>query len=109
MPGRYTITKNIHRYLTEGIIFDEDIALSMEDEMFEFLMMGLRLKEGISKKIFIDRFRVSLEDAFNPAIEKNTEKGWLKFSDTHMYPSDEGRLFLHDLLIDFMEVEPVNG
>lgn len=106
---RYTITKNIHRYLTEGIIFDEDIALSTEDEMFEFLMMGLRLKQGIEKKKFYELFSIAPEDAFRHAIEKNTEKGWLKISDTHMYPSDEGRLFLHDLLIDFMEVEPVNG
>jgi oxygen-independent coproporphyrinogen-3 oxidase len=106
---RYTITKNIHRYLTEGIVYDEDIPLTIEDEMFEFVMMGLRLKKGIERRNFIDRFHISVESAFDRAIEKNIEKGWLTFSDTHMVASDDGRLFLHDLLIDFMEVEPVNG
>ncbi|MDP2812851.1 MAG: coproporphyrinogen III oxidase, partial [Erysipelotrichaceae bacterium] len=101
--------KNIHRYLTEGIIFDEDIQLSVTDEMFEFVMMGLRLKKGIELRRFKTRFGISIETVFNKAIEKNIEKGWLIFSDTHVFPSDDGRLFLHDVLIDFMEVEPVNG
>jgi oxygen-independent coproporphyrinogen III oxidase len=101
---RYTITKNIHRYLTEGIVFDEDIRLSKDDEMFEFVMMGLRLKKGIEKARFSDRFGVSIEFAFKDAIGKNLEKGWLILSDTHIFPSDDGRLFLHDLLIDFMEL-----
>ena len=109
MLFRSTITKNIHRYLIEGIVFDEDIQLSIEDEMFEFVMMGLRLKKGIERKSFVDRFYISLEEAFSRAIEKNIEKGWLIFSDTHMVASDDGRLFLHDLLIDFMEVEPIYG
>lgn len=99
---RYTITKNIHRYLTEGPVFDEDIALSETDEMFEFVMMGLRLKKGIERTRFIIRFGISIESIFKEAIQKNIEKGWLILSDTHIYPSDEGRLFLHDLLIDFM-------
>jgi oxygen-independent coproporphyrinogen III oxidase len=106
---RYTITKNIHRYLMEGIVYDEDIQLSVEDEMFEFVMMGLRLQSGIERKRFVERFNISMEDAFKFAVNKNIEKGWLNFSDTHIHPSNEGRLFLHDLLIDFMEVEPVNG
>jgi oxygen-independent coproporphyrinogen III oxidase len=99
---RYTITKSIHRYLTEGPVFDENIVLSEIDEMFEFVMMGLRLKKGIERKRFSDRFGISIESVFNEAIQKNIEKGWLILSDTHVYPSDEGRLFLHDLLIDFM-------
>lgn len=106
---RYTITKNIHRYLTEGIVFDEEIMLSEDDEMFEFVMMGLRLKKGIELSRFRNRFGISIETVFEKAIKKNTEKGWLIFSDTHIYPSENGRLFLHDLLIDFMEIEPVNG
>ncbi len=102
---RYTVSKNIHRYLSEGIRYDEEIVLSLEDEMFEFVMMGLRLKAGIERKIFSDRFAKDIPDVFFGAIEKNTKKGWLKLSDTHLTASAEGRLFLHDLLIDFMEVE----
>ncbi len=101
---RYTVTKNIHRYLTEGIVFDEDIRLSTVDEMFEFVMMGLRLKKGIEKVRFSDRFGVTIEVVFKDAIVKNIEKGWLILSDTLIFPSDDGRLFLHDLLIDFMEI-----
>lgn len=99
---RYTITKNIHRYLIEGPVLDEDITLSETDEMFEFVMMGLRLKKGIEFKRFVNRFGISIESVFKEAIQKNIEKGWLIISDTHVFPSDEGRLFLHDLLIDFM-------
>lgn len=102
---RYTVTKNIHRYLTEGIVFDEEIHLTKEDEMFEFLMMGLRLAEGIGLARFYNIFGIDLLSVFHPVIEKNLKKGWLNLSDTHVSASEAGRLFLHDLLIDFMEVE----
>jgi len=106
---RYTITKNIHRYLNEGIVYDEEIFLSKADEMFEFVMMGLRLKSGIERKGFKERFDVDINEIFSEAIEKNIRKGWLILSDTHCLASDDGRLFLHDVLIDFMEIEPENG
>lgn len=102
---RYTITKNIHRYLTEGIVFDEDIDLTKADEMFEFVMMGLRLKAGIELRRFRDVFDADILSVFQPAIEKNLKKGWLNLSNTHLSANEAGRLFLHDLLIDFMEVE----
>lgn len=99
---RYTVTKNLHRYLSEENKFDEQIDLNEKDEMFEFVMMGLRLQSGIERKRFSDLFGVDIESVFSQAIEKNIKKGWLNLSDTHCNASEEGRLFLHDVLIDFM-------
>jgi len=65
-------------------------ALSIWEEMQEFMMLGLRLtREGISRSDFQRRFSYSLEDIFGEKIRKLIKSGLIE-----EYPSDNDRLRL---------------
>ena len=44
--------------------------LSIEDQMAEFMFLGLRMTEGISKQEFDEAFGVSVEERYGAVLEK---------------------------------------
>lgn len=53
------------------------IRIDKCEEMFEFVMLGLRLTDGFSEQEFSDRFRISIYDAYPAALKKLKSLGWL--------------------------------
>ena len=103
---RYDNTRNLHTYLQEGSCPDI-IELSKQDEMFETLMMALRMKQGLSLSHFRENFAVDFETAYHAALQKNIERGMLLVEDDHVRTTDEGMLLLHDVLVDFLPEEAI--
>lgn len=97
---RKTNTRSLRKYILEDNAYDEVIHLSKEDEMFEFVMMGLRLKEGIAFKRFEERFDVDFKEYFKNAIIAS--KDLIILDETHIRASDEGFIMLDDILLNFM-------
>lgn len=55
-------------------------ALDLQDEIGEYMMMGLRLTiEGVSAQEFRNRFGVSLREKFGPQIKRLIEQGLLEW------------------------------
>lgn len=81
----------------------ELIHLSKQDEMFECVMMGLRMKKGIKLKHFEELFGCSLMDVFPSAINDNIKRGWLVLEADRLFPSEAGMTFLNDVLLAFMD------
>ena len=50
---------------TYGHAITEKVCLSLEDQIFETFMMGLRLKTGVSTADFKDTFKKSIEEIFS--------------------------------------------
>lgn len=101
---RYDNTRNLHTYLCEGSS-PEVIKLTKRDEMFEMVMMSLRMKQGLDMNHFQECFQISLEEVYRDALQKNIEKHRLCIKDHHVRTTQEGMLFLHDVLIDFLPAE----
>lgn len=98
---RYDMPKNLHAYI-KGEQEPSWITLSQKDEMFEMVMMGLRLKEGLSYQAFEDAFHVSFDDVFKQAKEINMKKGELYECHHHLRATDHGLHFLNDVLLEFL-------
>lgn len=98
---RKTWTSTLGKYLIRDE-FDEEIKLSVEDEMFEFVMMGLRLKEGIDFDRFQNRFECDIRDVYPAAIQVNVDKKRLIITDTGITTTFEGFIMLDDILLEFM-------
>ncbi len=81
----------------------EEIHLSKQDQMFEMIMMGLRLKEGIRKELFYQRYKEDLSKLYRNAIDLNVEKGWLIETEDRIFPTDAGLACLNDVLMEFMD------
>ena len=72
--------KNIIKYCYQEWEYEENIALTPQDEMIEFVMMGLRLVQGIDVLVFKKRFNREILDVF-PKISKHLSQGTLCFNE----------------------------
>ena len=98
---RYDNTRNLHTYITQGPSATK-ILLNTTDEMFEMMMMGLRVQEGVSDILFQKRFKCSLFLVFRLAIEKHLQLSNLRIKEDRIQTTYEGSLHLHDILLDFL-------
>lgn len=68
---RYTNTFNIQEYFTDYKNKSEELYLDLNDQMFEYLMMNLRLEIGVDLNVFFDKYQVLFLDHYHEAIKKN--------------------------------------
>lgn len=94
-------TTNLQNY-AEGKRSGEVETLSNEDEMFEFVMMGLRLAEGIELSRFKDRFQFELMDIYGTQITEAIQKKQLELSSNRLTTTEKGAALLNDVLITFL-------
>lgn len=101
---RYDNEKNLNDYIC-GSDKKEEIILSKNDEMFEMIMMSLRMKEGLNLSDFNSRFKIDFKDYYRDILKILTDKKWITVTDYNCFVSDTGMHYLHDVLIYFMEDE----
>ncbi len=68
VASRWTMTRDLARYLADPTATDEHEELSPRTAQGEFCFMGLRTREGIARDAFVRRFGVSLDDVFPGTI-----------------------------------------
>lgn len=102
---RKTWTKKLGEYLQKDA-YAESIDLTLEDEMFEFIMMGLRLRDGIEFERFESRFGKSMFEVFRDAIEQGVQKELLIVEENRLVTTFAGFVMLDDVLIPFMDILP---
>jgi len=94
---RYDNTKSITKYL-KGQTTATKTKLSVEDEMFEVVMLGLRLVEGIDLVKFQQRFSKSLFEVFE--LQRFIDMGLLMIEDYHLKTTQKGMDVLDEILIE---------
>jgi oxygen-independent coproporphyrinogen-3 oxidase len=73
------------------------------DDMQETMLTGLRLTtEGISARLFSQRFGVSLVDVFGPQIEKMRQFGLLEWNGDTLRLTLRGRLLGNQVFMEFV-------
>ena len=98
-------TSNLDDY-AKGKTITEETRLTREDEQFEYIMMGLRLSEGIDLDRFAHQFKVRAEDLFPSAIQMNVEKKRLELISGRLRCTDVGLALLNDVLVSFLPDTP---
>ena len=68
----------LEEYLESGGKTESASRLSKEEQMEEFMFLGLRMTEGVDPKVFCQSFGMSLEEVFGTIIEKNERDGLLQ-------------------------------
>jgi len=99
---RYTNTKNFVKYLNDEYV-EEQEQLSKEDVLFEAIMMGLRIDEGINITLFNNKYDCDLLKHFSKAVKNNIEKGLLAIENNYLKTTKKGMYVLNDILVDFMD------
>ncbi len=98
---RYDNVRSLPAYLKDPLQ-KEIISLGREDEMFETVMMGLRLKEGMSLSSFEERFSVSFEEAFGEKAEKLLIEGKLEIAGNQIKCADAYYHLLNSVLEELL-------
>jgi len=78
MGERRVNTSDLQEYLKEPERYTVEEILTEESRMCEFMILGLRMTEGISVSDFKKRFGKELETVFGEKIEKLVELNVLK-------------------------------
>ncbi len=103
---RYTNTTKFVQYLNNPFLKEDVIQLTESDRYFEFLMMNLRLEEGVSFERFKNKFNKNFLDIFpltNAKLQSYLKAGLLVLDDTSLKATSQGRMMLNDILIEFMD------
>ncbi len=73
-----------------------------KDEMEEFMFLGLRCGQGISREEFRRRFDVGIEQVYAGPIEKYIQQGLLVEKDDRIFLSDRGIDVSNTVMAEFM-------
>lgn len=91
---RYKNTDDLAYYNKNASRLDmiqEDMqVLSTKEQMEEFIFLGLRKMEGISKKEFTENFGMNIEECFGHQIEKLLKEGLLQKKDLRIMLTRRG-------------------
>lgn len=93
-------SRSITGYI-QGKDIHKNIVQTKEDLMFNEIMMGLRLIEGIDILAFNRKYNVDLFSYYQEAIDKYLGT-YLLVTDNYLKCSPEGIYFLNQILLDFM-------
>ena len=98
---RYYNTRKLTDYFN-GIfkIYEEELTLT--DLMFETIMLGLRLTQGINIKQFDLEYQVNLLKIYDNPIQKYINQKMLMIENGYLKDTPLGLDFLNDILVDIM-------
>ncbi|MGO5541023.1 radical SAM family heme chaperone HemW [Blautia sp. HCP3S3_H10_1] len=103
---RFTNTADMQEYLQnsgslEKIRKDREV-LTREDEMAEFMFLGLRMTKGVSKSEFQEYFGTSIEKIYGVVLEKYKKQGLLIEEKDRIFLSREGIHVSNAVMADFL-------
>lgn len=79
---RFKNAEDLDRYLEEPLgCRQEERALTVEEQMEEFMFLGLRLTDGVEGRAFFEAFGRTPESVYGGVIEKNIRDGLLEYGD----------------------------
>ena len=99
---RFRNCEDINRYLINPLGCREEVyRLSLEEQMEEFMFLGLRLTEGVSSEEFVRCFGQRMEDVYSGVIERNIGDGLIQWrKEEGSSEREKGRLSLTEYGID---------
>lgn len=75
---------------------------TVEEDVEEYVFMGMRMMRGLDKRKFEERFYATLESYFEASIKKHVESGLLIDEEENLRFSEKGIEFSNYVLSDFL-------
>lgn len=99
---RYENTRSLTDYLKGHFLLQKE-TISQKEQMFEMVMMGLRLIQGVSSDAFYQRFHENLFEIYKHPIKKYMTLGMLENEHGYLKTTAKGMALLNEILIDFLD------
>ena len=103
---RFSNTDNMEEYLRNSA-FPEKIRrnvenLTREDEMAEFMFLGLRMTEGVSLRGFEEYFGENMENIYGEVLKKHRNLGLLEQKNGRIFLTRRGIHVSNGVMADFL-------
>lgn len=107
---RFSNTADMEEYLNNSA-FSERIrlmepVLSREDEMAEFMFLGLRMTQGVSEAAFRQEFGVEMREIYGEVLKKYTDMKLLEEKDGRIFLTRKGIHVSNSVMSDFLLETP---
>ena len=103
---RFANTADMKKYLENSRnpekIREKEPSLTREDEMAEFMFLGLRMTKGISKADFQKCFGCTIESVYGEVLEKYESMGLLLEQDGRIFLSRGGIHVSNSIMAEFL-------
>ena len=105
---RFRNGQSLEEYIRQPLLCREEFQqLSVEDQMEEFMFLGLRMTEGVSANEFWKIFGRKLQDVYKEVLQKNVADGLLAFreglgEDVFYYLTDKGMDISNYVMAQFL-------
>ncbi|MCD7894208.1 MAG: radical SAM family heme chaperone HemW [Erysipelotrichaceae bacterium] len=99
---RYENTRSMTQYMKHHYL-EEIISLNQQDEMFEKIMMGLRLVGGIDILELNQLYHIDFINKYHNIIDKYMHLDMLQIRDNHLMTTSLGMKYLNTILVDFLD------
>ncbi|MGG3311458.1 radical SAM family heme chaperone HemW [Paenibacillus lautus] len=102
---RHVNIKGVNPYneaANQGLPRLESFEVSREEAMEDFLMVGLRVLDGVSRSRFRQQFGTSMEEVFAGPLNKMVSAGLLDSTEDEYKLSSQGILFGNDVFAEFI-------
>jgi oxygen-independent coproporphyrinogen-3 oxidase len=110
---RHANVKGIKEYIGRlacgGRPVAETNVVSRAEEMENFMILGLRLLEGVSRTRFFEQYGVRIEDVFGTVVADLVGKGLLEEKGDRIALTESGLLFGNDVFAAFLGSVEENG
>ena len=100
---RYTNTSNIDTYMQGEWVAAEE-PITRKAQMEEFMFLGLRMNEGVSREDFENNFNISIEAIYREPLEELKRKELLVARAGRIFLTDKGRDLSNYCLAKFLLV-----
>ncbi len=99
---RFCHAASIDTYIDNPLLRCEETVISKEEQMREFMILGLRKCCGVSKKAFFDRFSEELDTIFGDVIHRFIDCGLLESKGDYLRFTQEGIYVSNTVLCELM-------
>ncbi len=99
---RFSNTDDFSSYIKSDFLSGESEVLSKEDQMSEYMFLGLRMTEGVTKMSFRQRFNEDLEKVFEKPLLKFKNMGMIEEEDDKIRLSKKAISVSNQILCEFI-------
>lgn len=93
--------RDLNAYLRGDCKTEED-RIDLKTSQGEFVMLGLRTREGVSAVRFQELFDVRFETIFSNVLPPLVAKGWIKQNNNDWYLTEPGILLANEVVSQFL-------
>lgn len=105
-PHRYANVKGIQAYiesLSKGHRpIAEQYEVTPQESMENFMILGLRLREGVEEHRFRKQFGISMDQVFGETLEELMDRGFLIQQEGKFTLTEQGLLFGNEVFASFL-------